>query len=422
MRMSPFARFVAASGLTNLADGIAVVVWAWVATILTRDAFLIALMPVALRLPWFLFALPAGIAADRVDRRKLILAMDVLRAGAFALAAVAVFAASPLPPAPEGGTSVPWLFAMLFFCALAVGTAEVFRDNAAQTVMPTIVPHEQLERANGRLWSVELIGNELLGPALGAFLIAASVWSPFALNAGAFAAAALLLSSLQGDFRPPPREKAHWSVELKEGISFVRASPVLAALAWITGFWNLLWMMVTVALVLHVQENLGLGAPAYGLILSAGAVGGIIGSLAGEHVVARLGPARTAQSTLFGIVIAIPIIAVSPNGWWIAGVLMLLQISGMIWNTVTVTYRQRVTPNALMGRMNSVYRLLAWGMMPIGLLLSGGLINFAEGFVDRGTAITVPLFAAALGGLILAVTAYGALGRGFAQAAGASHE
>ncbi|MEM1236661.1 MAG: MFS transporter [Pseudomonadota bacterium] len=411
--MTPFARFVAASGLTNLADGIAVVVWAWIATILTRDAFLIALMPVALRMPWFLFALPAGIAADRVDRRKLILAMDVIRAGAFGLAALAVFAASPLPEAPEGGTSLPWLFAMLFFCALAVGTAEVFRDNAAQTVMPTIVPHERLEHANGRLWSVELIGNELLGPALGAFLIAASVWSPFAINAGAFAAAALLLVSLRGDFRPPAREKADWRVELAEGISFVRGSPVLAALAWITGFWNLLWMMVTVALVLHVQENLGLGAPAYGLILSAGAVGGIIGSLAGERVVARFGQARTAQTTLFGLVLAIPVIAVAPSGWWIAGVLLLLQISGMIWNTVTVSYRQRVTPNELMGRMNSVYRLLAWGMMPVGLMLSGAMINFSEGFVDRGTAITVPLFASAVGGLVLALTAYRILEREF---------
>ncbi|MEM1233587.1 MAG: MFS transporter [Pseudomonadota bacterium] len=411
-----YTRFVAASGMTNLADGIATVVWAWMATLLTRDAFLVALMPVALRLPWFLCALPAGIVADRMDRMRLILAMDIVRALAFAAVALAVFIAAPLPVATQDGPSVPWLYALLLVSALTVGTAEVFRDNAAQTVLPTIVPHGDLERANGRLWSVELIGNELLGPALGAVLIAATVWSPFALNAGAFAVAALLLASLRGDFRPPPRAGAHWRVELMEGVAFVRSSPVLAALAWITGVWNLLWMMVTVALVLHVQENLDLGAPAYGLILSAGAVGGIIGSLAGEHVVARYGPARTAQCTLFGLVFAIPIIAVSPNGWWVAATLLLLQISGMIWNTVTVAYRQRVTPNALMGRMNSVYRLLAWGMMPIGLVLSGLMINVSESFLERGTAITVPLFASALGGLILATAAWRALARGFASA------
>ncbi|MEM6897222.1 MAG: MFS transporter, partial [Pseudomonadota bacterium] len=92
----------------------------------------------------------------------------------------------------------------------------------------------------------------------------------------------------------------------------------------------------------------------------------------------------------------------------------------MIWNTVTVAYRQRVTPNALMGRMNSVYRLLAWGMMPIGLVLSGLMINISERFLERGTAITVPLFASALGGLILATAAWRALERGFAEAQGAT--
>ncbi|MGL4321430.1 MAG: MFS transporter [Paracoccaceae bacterium] len=85
--MRPYPRFVAASGLTNLADGVAVVAWAWLASLLTRDALLVALVPVALRVPWFLFALPAGIVTDRVDRRRLIMAMDALRAGAFVLAA-----------------------------------------------------------------------------------------------------------------------------------------------------------------------------------------------------------------------------------------------------------------------------------------------------------------------------------------------
>lgn len=151
---SRFVRFVAAAGFTNLADGIATVVWAWIATLLTRDAFLVALLPIVLRLPWFVFALPAGVITDRVDRRRLILAMDVLRAVAFIAVAAAVFAAAPLPPAAEEGVSSPSLFIMLLLCALVVGTAEVFRDNAAQTLLPAIVDHADLERANGRLWSV----------------------------------------------------------------------------------------------------------------------------------------------------------------------------------------------------------------------------------------------------------------------------
>ena len=77
--MSAYGRFVAASGMTNLADGVAVVAWGWLASLLTRDALLVALVPVALRIPWFLFALPAGIVTDRMDRRRLIIAMDGVR-------------------------------------------------------------------------------------------------------------------------------------------------------------------------------------------------------------------------------------------------------------------------------------------------------------------------------------------------------
>ena len=189
MVFNPFRRFVAASGMTNLADGIATVAWAWLASLLTRDPLFIALVPVALRLPWVLFALPAGIVTDRMDRRILILRMDSLRAVAFAGTAVCVWMALPLGQPPGQGVAAPALFAAILLAALLVGSAEVFRDNAAQTMLPAIVPHEDLERANGRLWSVELIGNALLGPALGAGLIGLALPLPFAVNAAAYGVA-----------------------------------------------------------------------------------------------------------------------------------------------------------------------------------------------------------------------------------------
>jgi len=144
-----FKRFVAASGLTNLADGIAVVAWAWMASLLTRDSFLITLMPVALRLPWFIFAIPAGIITDHVDRRQLIMWIDVVRAIAFAIATVVIWQALPLADAPKTGLAHPTTFYVLMFTALLVGGAEVFRDNAAQTILPSLVEHSALERANG---------------------------------------------------------------------------------------------------------------------------------------------------------------------------------------------------------------------------------------------------------------------------------
>ncbi|MEX0312466.1 MAG: MFS transporter [Tateyamaria sp.] len=410
---NPLPRFITASGMTNLADGIAVVVWAWMASLLTREPLLIALMPIALRVPWFLFALPAGVVTDRVDRRKLILGMDVLRSAAFFGATVAVFLATPLPAAPDTGTANDTLFYALLFCALVVGTAEVFRDNAAQTMLPALVPHDRLEQANGRLWSVELVGNALLGPALGAFLIAAVIWAPFAVNAGLFGCAALLILSLRGTYRPTRTAPSTWKRDLGEGIAFLRAAPFLQVLAVITGVWNLLHQMVVIALVLHVQENLGIGAQGYGLILAAGAVGGIAGGMVADRVIRALGQNRAAQWMTFASAVAFAVIPFAPNGYVLALVLAMFEFTGLIWNTVSVSYRQRSIPDALLGRVNSIYRLLAWGMMPVGLLLSGVLVSSAENILPRDAALIVPFIVAAAGAGLLTLFAWRPLARGF---------
>ncbi len=410
-----FRRFVAASGLTNLADGIATLAWAWVASLLTRDALLIALVPVALRLPWFLFAIPAGIITDRVDRRRLILAMDVVRGLAFAAAALAVLLTQPLPPVPEAGVSSPGLFWAIMLSALIVGVAEVFRDNAAQTMLPAIVPHARLEAANGRLWSIEMIGNALVGPPLAAVLIGVAVALPFAINAGMYLAAVFLVLSVQGRFRPTATEARNWRRELGEGVRFLMAAPLLRLLAVVTGVWNLFFQMAMIALILFSQERLGLDAIGYGLILAAGALGGIAGGWAGEHIVARFGPARTTQWALFTSAPSFLLIAVAPNAWTVAVALIAFEFAGVIWNTVSVATRQRAIPDALLGRVNSLYRLLAWGMMPVGLIISGLSVTLAEQVIPRAAALTVPFWLAALGTAALTLAAWSGLRRGLSK-------
>lgn len=412
--MTPFQRFVAASGMTNLADGVAVVAWGWAASLLTRDPLLVALVPVALRLPWFLFALPAGVVTDRVDRRRLIVAMDGLRAAAFVVAALAAWAALPLAVAPMQGVSDAGLYAMILIAGLVVGGAEVFRDNAAQTMLPALVGHTDLERANGRLWSVELVANSLIGPALGAFLIAAALPLPFALNAVAYGVAMILVIRIAGDFRAERSTRRDWRRELGEGFAFLKAAPLLRTLAWTTGFWNLLHQMVPIALVLHAQENLGLGAQVYGFVLAGGAVGGVLGSLAGPLIAKVLGPARTTQWMLATSAPAFALIALAPGAVALAIVFAVFEFSGLVWNIVSVSTRQRMIPDAMLGRVNSLYRLLAWGMIPVGLLLSGVIVRMADGPMLRSTALTLPFWVAAIGSLILTFCAWGALARGFA--------
>ncbi len=411
---SQLPKFILASGLTNLADGIALVVWAWLASLLSRDPIFVALMPVALRLPWFLFALPAGIVTDRVDRRRLIIAMDMVRAIAFGTAALIVWASMPLAPPVDNGTAMPMLFSMLLALALVVGTAEVFRDNAAQTMLPALVPHEQLERANGRLWSVELVGNSLLGPALGAFLIASVIWLPFALNAVVFVlAAVLMIFGVRGKFTPHQSNTQKWRIELQQGFAFLRSAPLLRLLAVLTGVWNLLHQMVVIALVLYVQENLGLEASGYGLLLAAAAFGGIAGGIVGDRVVSWMGPSKAAQWMTLGSAMAFIAIPFAPNAFVLAFVLAAFEFTGLIWNTVSVSYRQRTIPNELMGRVNSIYRLLAWGMMPVGLLLSGVIVSLAEPTMTRDLALMMPFVVAAVGASLLTLLSWRPLERGF---------
>lgn len=413
--MTPLTRFIAASGLTNLADGVAVVAWAWVASLLTRDPVFVALVPVLLRLPWFLLALPAGVVTDRVDRRWLIVSMDGLRGLAFVGAAFAIWVALPLPAAPDEGISAPWLYVALAGAAFVVGAAEVFRDNAAQTVLPAFVAPEGLERANGRLWSAELLTNALIGPALGATLI--GLWLPlaFGLNAVAYAVAMLLVAGLAGQFRPERTGPRDWRAELKEGFVFLKGAPLLRTLAWTTGFGNLLHQMVVIGVVLHAQENLGLSAQAYGLTLAGGAVGGIAGSLLGERIVRHLGPARTMQLALLAWGPCFALVALAPGPLTLALCFAASEFTGFVWDVVSVSTRQRMIPDRLRGRVNSLYRLLAWGMMPVGLLLSGVVVSLGEAVLPRAVALTLPFWVAGGGTLLLTFAVWRAIPRGFSR-------
>ena len=414
--MKNYRFFLGAAGMANLADGIATIVWVWVATLITRDAGLIALVPVALRLPWALFAIPAGLVADRVDRRRLIVAMDLLRAAAFAAAALALWLASPLPSVPANGVSSVPLFAALCLSALTVGVAEVFRDNAAQAMLPAIVPDAGLERANARLWAVENIGNALIGPALGAMLLGAVLALPFAVNALAYGAAGLLIAGIAGQFRPAaarPETHANRSLwrELGEGWTFLRRSPLLLVLALITGFWNLFEAMVMFALLLLAQDKLGLSAPEYGLVLAAAALGGIAAGLVGDRVVLAMGAVPLMR---FAILSSAPLFALmvyAPGGLSIGLALGLTWFWGTAWNIVSVSTRQRLIPDGLRGRVNSLYRLLAWGMMPVGSFLAGQVIRTAEPFLGRMAALELPLWLAAGGTLVLGLAAWRPLGR-----------
>ena len=418
--MTPIVRFIAASGLTNLGDGIALVAWTWIASLLTRDPLLIALVPVALKAPWFVFSLPAGIITDRLDRRRVILAADLLRALAYLAAALAIWSALPFEAPPLRGTDRPGIFALIAVCAVTVGAAEVLRDNAAQTMLPALVPAAALERVNGRLWSVEMVANNFAGTALAGVLLGVMLALPFAVNAACMVLAVALVAGLRGDFRPHDEAPVgrDWRAELREGIGFLLAHPILRRLAILTGLFNFGFEAMMVTLVLIVQERLALGPLALSAIMASGAAGGVLAGLSGERIMAAMGRAPMMQWALASAIVLPLAVLAAPAGR--AGLAVICagffvsEFWGILWNTVSVSYRQRHIPRRLLGRVNSAYRLFAIGMAPAGMLSAGLLTRAAGDAFGRGPALSAP-FLLALVVFAVALAAYWRfLGRAFA--------
>jgi len=410
-----FLRFGSAVGLANLGDGIAVVAWAWTASLLTRDPLWIALLPAALRVPWVLFSLPSGIMADRADRKRLIVICDAIRACAYAAGGLLILMSLPLADPSQSGVENVFLYTTLLCLGFAIGCAEVARDNATQSMLPAIVPPEGLERANGILGSIETVGNEMAGPAVGAFLIALFLPSPFLVIALALLCSALLTTSLTGSFKAAPcegREK-NWRAELMEGFRFVIGHPMLRVLVLVTGFWNFFAEMALIALVLHVQENLNSGATAYGLILAIGAVGGVVGGVVVAPLLKVFSKSALAKWMNLAAAPLFLLIAFAPGPISVAAAMFFFYLTGIVWNTVSISYRQRVVPEEIRGRVNSVYRLFAWGMMPLGLVASGAVVNLTTDMLGRTAALTTPFLVAAIGVFIVAALSWRPLSRGF---------
>ncbi|NJM82591.1 MAG: MFS transporter [Tabrizicola sp.] len=155
-------------------------------------------------------------------------------------------------------------------------------------------------------------------------------------------------------------------------------------------------------MVLHAQENLGLSAQEYGFVLTAFALGGAAAGLVGDRIALWLGPGRTMPLALLISAVLLLAVPLMPNGWLLAACFVGFEMAGITWNIVSVSLRQRLIPDDLRGRVNSLYRLLAWGMIPLGIALSGWVIGLAEGWLGRSGALKLPLWLA--GGLMLAMT------------------
>lgn len=411
-RLGPqYAKLWTASVISNLGDGIGFVAYPWLASAITRDPLLIALIFVAQRLPWLVFTLPAGVITDRVDRRRLIVLMDVLRAALTLVVAFFVLAESDMPSPDQVAAGVvsgdTVLYLVLLLATLLLGFAEVLRDNAAQTILPAIVEPEALETANGRMWGAEMVANAFAGPPLGSLLIGAMFALPFFVDAGTFAVAAVLMFTVTGDFRTPRDDvgtRIGWKTEIGEGFRWLWQHPLLRPMAIILGFLNGLGSVVFGTFVLFAQEVLGTDAFVFALVGTGGAVGGVLGSWLAPRISRRLGSGTSLYVTLVSGVITSLIIGLT-SSWVVVWVMFTAAtFASVLWNVITVSLRQTIIPDRLLGRVNSVYRFFGWGMMPVGFAIGGVLVWLGELVGDRQFALRLPWLVTAAA--YLAVTFY----------------
>jgi MFS family permease len=388
--------------VSNLGDGMATIAYPWLASAITRNPILVALVAVAQRLPWLLFTLPAGVITDRVDRRRAMVSMDVLRGVLTLVVAFAVLGAQDTLPGPDQLDAVTGTRTGLFFLVLAatllLGMAEVLRDNSNQTILPDIVKPDQLEKANGRIWSIEAVTNTFAGPPLGSILLLVAFSLPFFVDAGTFFLAAALVSLIPGTFRAERDEhtpRQSFKAELREGVRWLMGHSLLRPMAIILGLMNGAAMITGATIVLFAQEVLDIGPLLFTVLFFGGAIGGLLGGNLAPAISQRVGSGTSLAIALGGMAIGPVLIGLFP--WWplvivIFGIEALL---AMLWNVITVSLRQTIIPPALLGRVNSVYRFFAWGMMPIGAAAGGVLVWVLERQFDRDLALRSTWFAQA---------------------------
>jgi MFS family permease len=357
---SDFRKIWPAAAISNLGDGAMVAAGPLLVASITDEPVAVGAAAFVQQLPWLLFALFSGALVDRLDRRLMIVAADTFRAvviGALGLAVLLDH--SPL-----------WAIYLTLFL---LGTAETLADNAAGALLVTAVPKTQLGKANARLYATGTLFNQLGGPPIGALLFAVGSGVPLVLDAITFAAAAALIARVNSRPRLDPTAREPLWTEVREGIHWLWNHAGVRTLAWAILVMNITFCAAFATWVLFARERLGLTDTQYGLLISAGA----IGAVAGMPVYHLLEP-RVGSLTLLraGLVIetAVHLVLALTRNPWVAGTTMaVFGVHAVVWGIVSTTARQLATPEALMGRVNSVYLLASVGGAALGALLGAVL-------------------------------------------------
>ncbi|MFI9845376.1 MFS transporter [Nonomuraea sp. NPDC051941] len=378
-RTGDFWRFAWANAITQLGTQVTVVALPLAALLaLDAGAFQLGLLSAAQMLAFLLIGLPAGVWVDRSRRRPILIWSDLARG--VALLSVPVAAWLDVLTLPQ-----------LYAVALVLGVGTVFFDVAHMSFLPAIVTKERLERGNGVL-EVTRNTSLLAGPGVGGWAVAVFT-APIALLADAvsYLLSAFLLWGVRAE-ESPRRGERRLRQEVAEGIRFVAGERVLRRVAIVGALVMAANGIAAVGLPLYLVKELGVGSALYGLLLSAAAVGSLVGAALVARLTARFGSGPTLYgSAVLAAVLYLPALATGP-GWQ----LLIFPVASSLFGAVSsifgvaqLSYRQRITPDHLMGRVNASMRFLMWGAYPLGGLVGGALGEWLGGYAAFAAAVAL---------------------------------
>ncbi|GAA2198539.1 MFS transporter [Streptomyces bangladeshensis] len=358
-----FARLWGASAASAIGEGVSLAAAPLLASTLTDDPRLIAGVSVALTLPYALFGIPAGVLVDRADRRRTMTYIDLFRGCLVTLFVLSV----------SFGLGNLWA---LYLCFFLIGTCETFFRNAAQILVPSVVREEHLVTANGRIMSSETVGSQFVGPLIGSSLFVLAPAVPFAVNAATFFTSATLLSRLrtlpgEPESTPAVKERPRLLTDMATGLRWLFRHRLLRSLSLTAGAINVVYTGALAVLVVHAHRTLGLSDFGYGVLVACQAVGAVTAARLSAPLVARIGKGWALVCVVTAIGCSNLVIWLVPSAWAVGLALALGACATVTWNVVTVVLRQTLVPKDLQGRVNSIYRLFAWGALPIGAALAG---------------------------------------------------
>ncbi len=377
-----FRWLLSAAIVENAGDGISLAAGPLLVASQTRDPFIVSLAILSQYLPPLLFGVIGGAAADRLDRKRMVVVVNLVRAGVLVVLVTMISTAT---------VNILVVLVTLF----VLGTAETFADSASSTLLPGLVAHEDLGIANARMQGAFLLTNQLVAPPIGAFLFAAGMALPFAANAAAFALSAVLITRVATSARATVQDRPGFVSEIAEGIRWLVSHPPMRTLALTIFLFNVTFGAAWSVLVLYAGDRLGLDAVGYGLMTTAVAIGGIIGIVSYGRLTRRFSLANIMRAGLLIETVTHLVLAVTTSAPVALATLVAFGAHGFIWGTTATVVRQRAVPDELLGRVGGVYRVAIVGGIVVGTPL-GGAIASAYG-------ITAPFWFAFVGSVVLVV-------------------